>query len=349
MSTPYWVSPREASLLITGRCNLRCRHCSVTSHGELLEDLPLSSWVTILDELQKNKVIKLTITGGEPLLRPDFTSFIEEVYKRPFRFSVNTNGTLFSPDLLNSLTGFSSRMNEFMISLDGPDESTVDSQRGTGVFSKLVEGVRMLRETDIPFGFYCTITSLNIKKLEQTVEFAGSAGALWIKFNNFVLAGPGLDRSMLPAPGAISEAGEVLHRMQTKYPGFIEGTILDMYHMAGKYLEGSLKETQGSAFACGGGRSKISVFPDGTVTPCDHLPEYRLGNITDTPLQEILTGERMNEFTGFLNRRRSEFAECADCTYLRFCSGGCPVEALGSGEVTGKDRLSCLKLALIKN
>ena len=346
MTAPWWVSPREANLLITGRCNLRCRHCSVTSHGALSEDLPLSEWEKILDELQRSKILKLTLTGGEPMARPDFTDFVRAVHKRPFRFAVNTNGTLITPGIVETFKECSSRLNEFMISLDGPDSGTVDSLRGEGVFEKLVMGVKMLRMSKLPFGFYCTVTSLNIDRLAETTEFAISLGAEWIKFNDFVLAGPDLNREMIPGRKEISKAASALEEYDRKVPGFLQGTILDMRGRAKDYLAGKVQENTGRAYICGGGRWKIAVFPDGSVTPCDHLPGFVLGNITGNSLQEILTGSKMDEFTGYLNRNRSENPECAECKFLNYCTGGCPVESLSSGEGIGKDRLSCLKLAL---
>lgn len=343
---PWWVSPREASLLITGRCNLRCRHCSVTSHGALSDGLSLNKWENILDELQRSKILKLTITGGEPMARTDFTQFIRAVRKRPFRFAVNTNATLLTPAIVEAVKDCSSRLNEFMISLDGPDAETVDSQRGEGVFEKMVLGVKMLKMAKIPFGFYCTVTSLNIHKLAETANFAMSLGGNWIKFNHFVLAGPGLQKEMIPMKKAVYLAASELEQMSLKHPGFIQGTILDMQARARDYLAGKLEKQPGRAYACGGGRAKVSIFPDGSVTPCDHLPEFVLGNITEKSLQEILTGSKMDEFTSFLNRKRSENPECSECTLLNYCTGGCPVEALNLDEGIGKDRLSCLKLAL---
>ncbi len=346
MTASWWVSPREASILITGRCNLKCRHCSVTSHGNLSEDLTLPEWEKILDELQRSKVLKLTITGGEPMAREDFTDFIRAVHRRLFRFSVNTNGTLIKPAIIETLKECSSRLNEFMISLDGPDMRTVDSQRGEGVFEKLVLGVKMLRMAKMPFGFYCTVTSLNINRLAETAEFALSLGADWIKFNNFVLAGPGLSRQLIPGRKAMSKAASELEEFDRKTPGFVQGTILDMRARARDYLAGKLKKMPDRAYACGGGRGKITVFPDGSVTPCDHLPGYVLGNITENSLHDILTGSKMDEFTSYLNRNRSDNPECAECRFLSYCTGGCPVESLSSGECIGKDRLSCLKLAV---
>lgn len=346
MSVPYWVSPREASLLITGRCNLKCRHCSVTSHGDLNTDLPLSEWVLILDELKKSKLVKLTITGGEPFLRPDFPEFLREVFKRPFRFSINTNGTLITPQIVAAIKKFSSRLNEFMVSLDGPDMKTVDNQRGEGVYRELTAGISTLREAQLPFGFYCTVTSLNVDKLNETAEFGLSMGAEWVKFNNFLLAGPVLDNTMIPDRKAVNRAAEKLSVLAEEHSGKIQGSILDMRERALRYLSGQLPETGNHAYSCGGGRSKIAIFPDGRVTPCDHLPDYTLGHITEQSLEEILKGTAMNTFLEFLQQPRSDHSVCKKCLHIDHCSGGCPVEPISRSEATGIDRHSCLKTAL---
>ncbi len=347
MTTPlYWVSPREANLLITGRCNLRCKHCSVTSHGDLNTDLPLSQWVTILDELQRSKLIRLTITGGEPLCRPDFVEFLAEVYARPFRFSINTNGVLLTDKVINAVSLYSSRFNEFMISLDGPNEQTVDNQRGSGVFKELLEGVKRLKSAAIPFGFYCTVTSINVNKLNETAELALALGADWIKFNNFLLAGPELMKDMIPKQELVNSAAEKLNCIALSNPGKIQGTILDMHEFILKHKKGELTAKPDKAYSCGAGIGKIAVFPDGRVTPCDHLPQLTLGNITEQPLEDILRGEEMQKFTRFMAQSRSDFERCKNCRYINFCNGGCPVEALSLKEAIGYDRHSCLKTVL---
>lgn len=209
---PYWVSPREANLLITGGCNLNCRHCSVLSFGALKKDLSLKKWAGILDDLAGNKLLKLTITGGEPMARPDFLEFMEEVARRPFRYSVNTNGTLVTGAVIKSLRKHSGRLDDIMVSLDGPDRGTMDSQRGKGVFDRMVLGVTKIREAGLPFGFYCTVTTLNIDRLEETAELATTLGANWIKFNHFLLAGPGLGLEIVPGATEITGAGKRLKK-----------------------------------------------------------------------------------------------------------------------------------------
>lgn len=346
MKSPYWVAPLEANLLITGKCNLQCKHCSVSSYGDLTKDLPLSEWVNILDELKHNKVIKLTITGGEPLARPDFTEFLGEVYKRPFRFSINTNATLITPDIIQALKKYSGRINELMISLDGPDEFTIDEQRGKGVYKNLIKGVSLLAETNIPFGFYCTTTSINVDKLNETAKLALSLKGDWIKFNNFLYAGPLLNNKMVPKQDDVNKAADKLSILAAKHPNRILGTLLDMREVILKHKNNQLEQTNNKAYSCGAGIHKIAIFPDGRVTPCDHLPDLTLGNITKSSLEAIIKGKEMQDFTAFMNQKRSDYKECTGCKYLEFCLGGCPVEALEANKKIGIDRHSCLKQAL---
>ena len=280
------------------------------------------------------------------MARPDFTEFLDEVYKRPFRFSLNTNATLITPAIIQTLVKYSGRLNEIMISLDGPDEFTIDKQRGRGVYKNLINGVNLLAETNIPFGFYCTTTSINVDKLNETAELAMSLKGDWIKFNNFLYAGPLLSNQMVPKQDDVNKAAKKLSALAEKYPNRILGTLLDMREVVSKYKNNQLDKTNDKAYSCGAGIHKIAVFPDGRVTPCDHLPDLTLGNITENSLEAIVKGNEMQKFTRFMNQKRSDYDECRECKYLEFCLGGCPVEALEANKKIGIDRHSCIKMIL---
>ncbi len=344
--TGLWVSPREANILITGRCNLKCRHCSVSSFGRSTFDLPLAAWIDILDELAVNKVLRVTVSGGEPMARPDFPELIEAINARPLRVSVNTNATLVSKPAVSAMKALGPRLDTVMISLDGSDEKGHDMQRGTGAFRSMVTGIGLLAERHIPFGFYCTVTSLNVDSLISIAKLAESLGGQWIKFNNFLYAGPVLEGTMIPEEDRFLKAANELeaYAAGTCFP--VHGTLLEMRQKARMLTDGKLQPLGGKAYMCGGGTSKIAVFPDGSVTPCDHLPMYILGNLTGASLRDILHSPQMTAFTDFISQPRANCSACSNCEFLQTCSGGCPVESLLQGHDPGFDRHSCLKLAL---
>lgn len=78
-----------ASIEVTNRCNLRCRHCYRQQHGE--RDLSPEGWIKVFEELKKRHVVSMTYLGGEPLLRPR----IIEIGRTYFPLNVViTNGTI---------------------------------------------------------------------------------------------------------------------------------------------------------------------------------------------------------------------------------------------------------------
>ncbi|MDH5441539.1 MAG: SPASM domain-containing protein, partial [Candidatus Bathyarchaeota archaeon] len=67
----------------------------------------------------------------------------------------------------------------------------------------------------------------------------------------------------------------------------------------------------------------LVVEYNGDVYPCDFYvePRWLLGNLTEQPLEEMIVGEKLAEFRS----RKAEMAhECRDCSWLRYCNGGCP-------------------------
>jgi MoaA/NifB/PqqE/SkfB family radical SAM enzyme len=57
-------TPRSVDIAITNRCNLRCTYCSYyESPGESSEDLPLEEWLTFFRELNRLKVMEVTLHG----------------------------------------------------------------------------------------------------------------------------------------------------------------------------------------------------------------------------------------------------------------------------------------------
>jgi MoaA/NifB/PqqE/SkfB family radical SAM enzyme len=185
---PVPVSPRDVHLLVTARCNLACRHCSVYGEGETEGDLAAEQWVSIIRRLAEWKVLKLTISGGEPLVREDLPEIIEAVLSRPFRFSLNTNAMLVTDDLARVLARAAPRLESVMVSLDGARAETHDEQRAPGAFEAMAEGGQRLRRAGVPVGFYCTVTRLNVREIEDIAQWGVSRGS-YVKFNDVLSVG----------------------------------------------------------------------------------------------------------------------------------------------------------------
>ena len=90
--------PINATIDVTHRCNNRCVHCycslPVNDEKAISEELSTEEIEKLFDELRDMGCLWLLITGGEPLLRPDFRDIYLSAKRHGFIITVFTNGTL---------------------------------------------------------------------------------------------------------------------------------------------------------------------------------------------------------------------------------------------------------------
>ncbi len=339
--TRITLAPREVSVIITGRCNLSCRHCGVDNPRE---DLPLSVWEAILDRLVEARVPQLVITGGEPLFRKDFREFLRLVLDRPFRFSLNTNAVWMTPENAGALAAAGGRLSSVMAGLDGPDAETHDALRGEGTFERATAGIRNGLEAGLPLITNCTVTRLNWNRVKETARYAlEEAGAPAAKFTPLLAAQHGIPGWLHGDPVMLLSAGRDVAELE-EAGAHVYGPLLLMYRLAENALAERLPRERGRAFGCGGCVNKLVIASDGGVIPCDYLNGFVIGRLPGEPLNEILLSRKASEFKEIVSMPRALNAECSRCEYLSVCSGGCPVNPLLTGNLPGKDELSCVKI-----
>ena len=96
--------PVSGTFELTPRCNLSCKMCYVRMSAEEQRqrgvELTTEEWLSIAREAVKEGMIYLLLTGGEPLLRPDFTEIYRGIIQMGVVISVNTNATLVTPEIV---------------------------------------------------------------------------------------------------------------------------------------------------------------------------------------------------------------------------------------------------------
>ncbi|MFO7945682.1 MAG: radical SAM protein [Armatimonadota bacterium] len=341
--------PRSANLLVTGTCNLSCEHCTVRSQGPLQEDMTIRQWSSVVDKLVEGRLLEATVTGGEPLCRPDIIELLQVLLRKPARINLNTNGILLSDDMIAELESLPSRFGFLMVSLDGSRPEIVDSIRGRGTYRQLHRALERLKDSLLEYGFYCTLSTKNLKDICGILGIAREHDT-WIKFNPLVPSGPRIPRYLLLSPGELAKAGQILLRERREMGAKVLGTVVNCAMNLERAGQLESKENTGDGpsrsigFGCGGGLNKLSVFPNGDATPCDHLPGVVLGNLRHQELDAVLNSPANAEFRNFVNRGRENVEGCANCECAGICLGGCPVIPYNRFSRDGRDTLSCLKL-----
>jgi MoaA/NifB/PqqE/SkfB family radical SAM enzyme len=190
---------------ITEKCNLRCTHCY---QGDVPgKELGFDDLVRILDQYRNFAVSRcsrgrghMTLTGGEPFVRPDFFDLLDRIAAEPeiFTFSILSNGTLIDSQLAGRLKWL--RPSYVQISIEG-GERIHDAIRGAGQFRRAMQGIRHLARERVPTQVSFTAHSLNYREFPAVVKAVSRAGAdyVWTDRLWFPSAEEGM-RNSVPCP-----------------------------------------------------------------------------------------------------------------------------------------------------
>ena len=272
----------------------------------------------------------LSITGGEPLLRPDLPLIIDASVQKGFEVFILSNGTLISKEMAKTFALLGTK--GVQVSIEGP-EDIHDSIRGTGSFRSAINGVRHLVEAGIIITLNATLSRLNADFFMDMVALASSLGVQMLGFSRLVPSGrgAGLIDKMLDI-GEVKNLYEKIHSLP-------EGPIKIV---SGDPIFGQMDcqaDTDSGAVMTGGcaaGLSGFTLLADGTITPCRRLP-VALGNIRKDSLREIWATspvlEKLRDRTGYKGK-------CGTCARWASCRGCRAIAFAYTSEKGSKDYLS---------
>jgi MoaA/NifB/PqqE/SkfB family radical SAM enzyme len=164
---------------ITQHCNLRCPHC-IRDDVTTVRSLPLSLVQRITDEaLELYGEVTVSLTGGEPMVHPDFGAMLRFFGNRqvPYRFVTNGWHTRRVLPVLERHPPQGVRL-----SLSGADRSTHDAERGRGSFDRVLLSVGLLASRGIPALMSIVIDNRDIDQVEAAAELAESLGCVALHF-----------------------------------------------------------------------------------------------------------------------------------------------------------------------
>ena len=273
--------PAVLFLAVTGRCNLRCRHCYTQRYAR--EDMSLALARRILSEAHELGVALVVVSGGEPLLYRDFFAIPREMPDVPFL--VFTNGAhvrgfleagLESPNLF------------WLVSVDGPREWN-DARRGPGSYDAAIAAMDAIEAARLPLGFSATLSGDNVAA--ATPEFVASLAARGCRSGYFLeqIPSPASDP---PLSDLISEQLEACRR-EARLP--LIGFPADEVRFGGCQA---------------GGNGIAHVSPDGFLEPC---PAARLAadSLVEVSLETALTSPFIKEFRDLKERHSTGHEACS--------------------------------------
>ncbi len=362
MPTIPYGAPRAFHVMAkpTGAaCNLACTYCFFLSKDALypgspqrMSDEVLEAYVRQVLESHRGPEVALAWQGGEPtLMGLDFfrrAVELAERYRRPDQavsYTIQTNGTL-----LDDQWAAFFQEHGFLVglSLDGPREMH-DAYRvapgGQGTWERVLRGWEVLQRHGVDTNILCCVHAANADHpLEVYRFFRDELGARYLQFIPIVERVTAETRALAEQgwgerPGAkrplYTQRGRGVTSRSVKplaYGRFL-ADIFDEWvgRDVGEVFVQMFDVTLGSfvgqhnlcVFAprCG---TALALEPNGDLYACDHYvePDYRLGNILETPLIELVASEKQRRFGRDKWDRLPDY--CRRCDVLFACQGECP-------------------------
>jgi uncharacterized protein len=271
--------------------------------------------------------------GGEPMLMGlDFYKRAVELQKQygapgqTVSNALQTNAILIDEKWCDFL-----RENKFLvgISIDGPKEYhdyyRVD-HAGGGTFEKVMAAIELCRKHNVEFNILVLLNSLNADHPDELFDFLVGLGTKYLQFIPCVETDP--------ATGKIADLS-----VTPQQYGDLQCRIFDRWRDYGP-TKLSIRDFDSILSYCLTGHQTICTFSrqcsqyivvehTGDCFPCDFFvePEWRLGNIFETPIEKLAAGEKKRTFA---RAKLDLCSKCMVCRHLALCRGGCMKDKAGT-------------------
>lgn len=309
-------APLGGGLEVTQRCNLRCVHCycrlDAGDQSARAAEISLGEICRIVDQAAEMGTFSLTLTGGEPLLRPDLLDIYDHVKSRGILPTLFTNGTLITPEIADHLAEYPPFFVE--VSVYGRTKDVYESITGVpGSYERCIQGIRYLVDRGIRVYLKAPAMIQNRHELESLAHFAESLGS---SFRFDVLLSPRLEH-MDDRYGPYDYSLPLQDRVDLEFADDrrVEAWASFLDRVAAMPRENTV-------YTCGAGLYSFFVDAYAQMTMCvmSRHPSYDL------------RGGSFSEGWAMLRRTRLEAlgegagSECRDCDLRAFCQQ-CPARA----------------------
>ncbi len=297
----------------TTRCNLNCIHCgSDCAKDSAFRDMPVIDFLKAVDTIEdKSRNFTVVFTGGEPLLRNDLEHCGKELRKRGFRWSIVSNGHLYSKERHYSL--LNAGMGALTISLDGLKETHNWLRNSTNSFEKVLSAIELAAISNrLNFDVVTCVNQKNIEELGQIKDLMISKKVKAWRLFTIIPIGRAVENNDLQLTDEqfLGLMNFITENRRTKeidikfscegYVGRFESLVRDSY------------------FFCRAGINIASVLIDGAISACPNIDRsFSQGNIYNDNFYEIW----QNKFQPFRNREWTKTGQCKSCKDYKDCQG----------------------------
>lgn len=305
---------------LTDACNLSCLHCGSSACPQNKTYLPKKDIVKVLRSVVAKYdpgEIMVCLTGGEPLLHPDFFEIVAYAKSLGFSCGITSNATLISEEVAQKL--MLSGVDSVTISVDGLEQSHDWFRNVKGSFAKAITGVKNIMAATkgrISTQITTVVHKKNIQELDRIYDLVASLGVDSWRVINLEPIGRALERNDLLLDAF--ECRFLLDYIRGKR--FDPAVKIDVTYGCSHYTAQYERAVRDTYFLCGSGIYVGSVLCNGDIYSCldiERRPELIQGNINLDDFVDVWE----NRFMEFRIDRSKLSNKCQKCEDRQFCKG----------------------------
>lgn len=318
---------------ITEACDQRCAHCYIYALGDHANfvETPYDDMVKIVENCMSfcekaNRMPYFYITGGDPLLHPNFWDLADLLNNEKIRFAILGNPFHLTKAVCQRLR--EKGCVKYQLSLDGLTETHDGIRQKKGSYDVTINAVSLLNDAGIDTAIMTTVSKTNCDEIPQLIDEIVKCKADIFAFARFC---PDDNNKELCCDA--QEYRDMLEKCWAKFEEYEAKGCKTTFNLKDhlwtlfKYEKGLFNpndypDDEYVYDGCNCGNCHITILSDGAVYACRRM-KSKVGNALVDDLYNLFTGEEFDKYRVYEN-----FEKCAKCELLRFCRG-CPAVAYG--------------------
>ncbi len=316
---------------ITDDCDQRCKHCYIFSENNC-KTLDSMTWEQMQDTFYNcldfcevhHRLTYFYITGGDPILHPDFRKLLAMMKEHNIPFTILGNPFHLNDEVCRELKGFGCE--KYQLSIDGM-RKTHDWFRKPGSFDITLEKLECIKKAGIRAVVMTTVSGTNIEEIPDIIDtVAGKADVF--AFARYCPTSEEKDTNIEPL--RYRELLAVCDKKFKEYEAQGCATYFnkkDHLWTLYEYETGEFKIPEGVEDGmiyggCNCGNCHLTILPTGDVFACRRVQNSKVGNVFEDRLADVWVCE-IEQYRDY-----TKFEKCSKCELLAFCRG-CPAVASG--------------------
>lgn len=318
---------------ITDQCDQRCKHCYIFSEDtcKTLDSMGFAQMEEVISNCEDmcaiyDRAPYFYITGGDPILHPDFWQLMELLKEKEIPFTILGNPFHLTDQVCKRLKEHGCQ--KYQLSLDGM-RKTHDWFRKPGSFDCTLEKISCIKKAGMRAVIMTTVSGTNIAEVPDIIDSVVAHNADVFAFARYCPTSEEKDTGMTP-----QEYRTLLQVCDMKFKEY-EAAGCETYFNKKDHLwtlyayeNGTFKipETVETGMIYGGcncGNCHLTILPTGDLYACRRVQNSKIGNVFKDRIADVWVCE-MEAYRDY-----QKFEKCAKCELLVFCRG-CPAVASGA-------------------